>query len=434
MKLNKPRNENYCAFVAKVNSITKLDGCDNIVHANVNNYHVIVSKDVKDGEIGIFFPVECKLSTEFLHHNNLNRDKTLNVDQNKSGYIELNGRIRCAKLRGYKSEGLFISLESVSWTGANISELSVGDCFDELNGKDICEKYTVIKKQNPESIKDKKGKKIKRINRLKEGQFKLHVDTAQLKNKCEAVKGDSLISITEKFHGTSAVFSNVIVKKKLSVIDKIAKFFGANIQEYEYDTIYSSRNVVKNGCFNPTNSDTFYGVDVWSYWCNKIKHKIPKGFSLYGEIVGYAENGREIQNGYDYGCKPNESEFYVYRITSTNEDGLITELNRQQIDEFCNFIGLKTTPIFYFGYAKDLYSLDGEFSPYNLVKSMEGDNSLAMNNVKCSHCSKKVPAEGCVLRIETLFNPTPLKLKNFAFYERESKDLDKGVVSMEDEN
>jgi hypothetical protein len=51
----------------------------------------------------------------------------------------------------------------------------------------------------------------------------------------------------------------------------------------------------------------------------------------------------------------------------------------------------------------------------------------------CVLCRNNVPDEGIVLRIENP-NTEAFKLKSFRFLQKETKDLDQGVVSMEDEN
>ena len=45
--------------------------------------------------------------------------------------------------------------------------------------------------------------------------------------------------------------------------------------------------------------------------------------------------------------------------------------------------------------------------------------------------NKEVLEEGIVVRVEGLFECHPYKLKNFAFLEKETKDLDKGVIDLE---
>jgi hypothetical protein len=41
--------------------------------------------------------------------------------------------------------------------------------------------------------------------------------------------------------------------------------------------------------------------------------------------------------------------------------------------------------------------------------------------------------EGIVVRVDSLFDASPYKLKNFAFLDKERKDNDEGVVDLESE-
>ena len=202
----------------------------------------------------------------------------------------------------------------------------------------------------------------------------LHNDTDNLRRNIHKINPNDIISIHYKKHGTSVVIGNVLVKKALKWYEILAKKLGFNIVNTEYDIIYSSRKVIKNGYLNTT-SNSFYKTDIWGDVKDEIKDKIPKNYTLYGEILGYEKSGSPIQGNYDYGCLPNgvtginsgyenipQHKFYVYRITVVNIDGQIIELTDKQIEEFCEKYGLlyKNTFIYY-GKAKDLYSnLDTE--------------------------------------------------------------------------
>lgn len=431
MTINKPKNVNYCATVVSVSRIIKLENCDNVQGALVSGYNVIVSKDVKENDIGIFFPVECQLSKEYLSDNNLYRNKELNVDKEKAGYFDENGRLRCMKFRGNKSEGLFMPLSSLSFVGINTSELKVNDSFDELNNIPICKKY-FVETRNTSGKNDKRQNKVKRISRMIENQFRLHIDTEQLKRNMFKINPNDIVSITAKMHGTSAVISKVMVRKQLTIKDRIAKYFGVNIVESEYDLIYASRNVIKNDNGDCCN---YYATDLWKENANKIKDIIPNGITIYAEIVGYASANKHIQNGYHYGCDNETNELYVYRITFTNVDGKVFEFNRPQIDEFCKNAGLKTTPLFFYGYAKDIYPnivVDEKWHD-NVLSRLDADERFYMNNIMCPMNNKQVPAEGCVLRVEKLYDAEPYKLKNYKFLEWETKQIDNGEVDIETE-
>lgn len=171
------------------------------------------------------------------------------------------------------------------------------------------------------------------------------------------------------------------------------------------------------------------GGDVWEDIKNEIGEFIPKGISLYGEYLGFDKNGKYIQGDYDYGCSQSKGKIEIYRITQTSPDGLVTEFSYPQIEEFCSKMGLTPSYIFYTGRAVDMYDLDvNEHWNEEFVKCLERD----YNEKKCFMCKNSVPEEGIVVRKESLFNCESYKLKSFAFLEKESKDLDKGEINIED--
>src|SRR5687767_4143640 len=108
MILKAPINENYAATVVEIKNIIPLDSCDNVVHTNIFGNLVVVDKNTKVGDKGIFFPVEAKLSVQYLSENNLYRDNTINANINEKGYFEENGRIKCMKFRGHRSQGFLM--------------------------------------------------------------------------------------------------------------------------------------------------------------------------------------------------------------------------------------------------------------------------------------------------------------------------------------
>jgi len=78
-------NKNYCTTVVAIQNVIPLENCDNVVHTSIMGNLVIVSKDIKIGELGLFFPVECQLSKEYLSANNLYRNQLMNVDTTQKG-------------------------------------------------------------------------------------------------------------------------------------------------------------------------------------------------------------------------------------------------------------------------------------------------------------------------------------------------------------
>ena len=58
------------------------------------------------------------------------------------GYMDPAKRnIKAIKLRGEKSDGLFLPLTCFEYTGIDISTLTIGTQITVVNGKEICQKY-----------------------------------------------------------------------------------------------------------------------------------------------------------------------------------------------------------------------------------------------------------------------------------------------------
>ena len=451
-------NANYCASIVKIENIIPLEKRDNIVGTMIYGNHVIVSKETKVGDIGIYFPVESALSDQFLKENNLYRESSLNADANVKGYFEKNRRIRCMKFGGHKSEGLFMPLSSIKCFTNDIPE--IGTDFDFIDDTMICEKY-IIKTQNMQSSgnkESKQNKKLKRISKLIEKQFEFHKDTAMFGKNVHKFDLDDLISVTYKLHGTSAIFSKINCKKTLGKIESLLKKVGVNVVDTQYDNIYASRKIVKNQYLNPQNSKGFYDVDIWGLANEVIAPFLDNGMTLYGEIVGFQPTGKPIQSlkslgAYDYGCKFTKAEdyagktgiemhemglfeIYAYRITSTNIDGVKHEWSAKQVQQWCKSRGLKAVPEMFYGYvgeylnSREVKYDERDFQEKFLATMMQ-DLHFSMEQ-ECHMCKSPVPAEGVVIRKETL-DLEAYKCKCFRFREKEDLELENNISNIEDD-
>jgi RNA ligase (TIGR02306 family) len=427
ISISQNANKNYLAKIVKISSLEKHPNADRLQVTSVDFQNVIVGLDAKVGDYYVYFPIESQINEEFLSFTNSFREKELNTDKEKSGFFEKNRRVRAVKLRGEKSMGYMVPLEHVeAFSKVNLKEFE-GQRFDTI--RDICfvKKY-VVKKKYP-SQSSKQGKKP-RISRLVDGQVHLHIDTDHFKTNAYKVKPSDLISITYKLHGTSFWVSNILVKKRLNLFEKFLKFLRISIIDTEYDCVYGSRKVVKNE-YETKQKEGFYGHDIWGDIAEEVKELVPKGYTLYGECVGFLKNGKPIQKDYDYGCQEGKHKIYIDRITITNADGTVYNLPTVDCNEFCEKNGLYYVPLFYYGYAKDWnpdLDLEEKWTE-EFVKSLEA----VYTEKRCNLCLNNVPAEGVVIRKESSpYAFKAYKLKSFAFYEHESKLLDKCEENIED--
>lgn len=433
MNLKNPINPNYAATVVALSKFVDLPNCDNVKAALIFGNSVIVSKSAQEGEVGLFFPAESQLSAEFLGANNLYRKPEWgNTDPNQKGFFELHGRVKAVKFRGNKSEGFWIPmgfcLDYIQ--GIHHYDLKVGDTFDYIGDHEICRKY--IPKGNPKGEQKLRGRQPRLEDKIVEGQFRFHYDTENLRRNIHKINPTDWISISDKWHGTSVVISNVLINRQVPWYEKILSFFGVHINTTEYGMAYSSRRVLKEVNGETKANFHFYKEDIWGIVANEVKDSIPKGYTLYGEIVGFTPEGSPIQKGYTYGCPVGGHKLLVYRVTSTNPDGKTVELNWQQMKQFCTKYGLEMVRELWYGQA---YQAFPNISPHehwneNFLAELE---RLYTKDQMCEYNNFLVPAEGIVLRVDNLEQSEAFKLKNFKFLEWESKQLDTGEVDIETE-
>ena len=419
--------------------------------AIIDGYSITVDKTSECGQY-IYFPVNSVINTGFLSKNNLFRDATLNQDSTQTGYFDDKGRVKMIKLQKVYSEGLILPISSIEkWLGTTI-EVENNTVFDFIDNIEFCKKY-VIKVTNKGGLscdnkRNKHNKSLKQFDRMIDGQFNFHYSTVNLKNCPFVISPNDLIHISSKFHGTSGISSNILVKKELSLLEKCIKFLFPKlpIEETKYDGIYSSRTVIKNKFINKSVTGGYYNVDIWKIADEQIKTilgEIPKGITLYYEIVGYLPSGSMIQGGYDYGCTEPIGSLYtyninykifVYRITSTNVDGEVIEFTAKEVQNWCNNKGLIPVKELYYGFAKDLYpTLDLETHwSNNFLDCISKDDTFYMEK-NSPDCKNKVPHEGVVIRIENN-KPSAFKVKCLKFVAKESKQLDNGESNIEDES
>lgn len=374
------------------------------------------------------------------------RDKDLNKNKEATGFFEIKykqvgalpqvpvgGRVKATKLRGIVSEGFWIELDKFE---AYIHNLAIGDCitfptgteFDTVEGKWFVKKYIPQQTQGAGLGGEKRGKKAK-VSLIVPDQFRFHIDTESLQRNLLVINPNDIISLTYKLHGTSGIFSKLLVKDTSlkSRISRAFKLSGGT----KYDTIYSSRRVLKSGWLLPKNSQHYYGEDIWGSANLTISPLLQNGETWYGEIVGFVGE-KPIQGQYDYGCNPGEFQVYIYRITYTNVDGKVWEMPAHQLQLYCKERGVNAVPELYYGYVHDLFP-DIDYTDREWRDKFLGLlKEQYVEGKACYMCKNKVPAEGIVLRIDNSLTPKSYKLKNTAFLLHESKELDTGVINIED--
>ncbi len=486
--LTKDANPNYLATICKIGETFPIEGADKLVKTVVNGYDIVIGKDHKEGDIVVYFPVECAISQMYLSTNNLFErsefERNANADSVKEYLVELenaenendtekaeeisakiksmcgffnkNGRVRILKLRGQYSQGFIAGVDSLVNYDSTLKDTNweslVGTQFNYIDDKEFCYKYIPPIRghcnsnngNQGQSIWKKRMKNLKKFNRLVDGQFAYHYDTKQLGEHINELNPNDNVSITVKVHGTSIIMSNILVNKKLTTWEKIKKFFGVKVPMVEYGNVYSSRGVIKNKYINQGVTSGYYGCDIYGCVNRDFSPYIDKGMTVYGEVVGYLENSTSmIQKQHDYGCKTGHWKFMPYRITSTDENGNHKEWPIKQVDEwthklvelhpeladktmFLNFV--------YYGRFGDMYTDIPEDENWNknILARMKSDRKLILMEEDEPMCKNKVPREGVVVRIVGDNFARAWKLKSLRHFDREAKQHDNGEVDMEE--
>lgn len=432
-------SKNYTCQVIKLPAKIAIAKLNNLVEVNVQGNSCLIGKDSPEDELYLFFPAECQLSDEFLKKNNLYRHETLNEDSTKKGFFEDNRRVKAIKFQGIISSGFVIPLqESLKFkltgiSASSIDSLKIGDEFNSIDGVEICKKY--VRRENPGKT-GFQNPRTSKIDSLVDGRMAPeHIDTSHLMRNIHKLNMDSQITISYKLHGTSARTFRTLVKRKLPLKDRIARWFGIPVIEENYDYIAGSRRQLKSIGFEelPGKNHYYTTGDLWSEVARMaFGDKLNKGEAIYYEIVGKTFGGEAIQAGYTYGF--NTPRVYVYRISNINPDGVEVDLSWEQMERRAKELEVDVCPVFFRGTVREFvmkYANTGKIFP-NLEAILEDTfyNSLLE---KPSILDKFVIEEGFCVRIEGSMRAETYKIKSKKFLAHESKALDKGEKDIEEE-
>ena len=409
----------YSAYVTKIKNLRKHPNADRLQLGECFGNTVCVSLDYQDNQLGIYFPTDGQLSMEYCEHNNLVRKKDENGN-NIGGYMDPAKRnVTTIRLRGEKSDGLFMPLESLAFTGVDLTSLKNGDQITVVNGHEICQKY--IPRSNHVNKNVLGGNKTRK-KKVKIAQlFVENADTEKLAYNLNAFKENDLIEITLKMHGTSQRTGYLPVFKgfKRSLLDRILRREGTPVYDWGYVS-GTRRTVLENY------DGGYYGSNEFREQHSKFfEGKLKKGEEVYYEVVGFTTTGTPImgqvsnkklndkefikQYGdvttFSYGCESPNSDFYVYRMTMTNEDGDIVEYSPDYMRYRCEQMGCKSVPVLYQGYIRPFTESVVDIVTILAEEYYDGPDPVGKTHVR----------EGVVVRIVNRPKFTAYKHKNFSF-------------------
>ena len=436
----------YCGYITKLQNVRPHPNADRMKLADCFGNTVCVGIDTPEDTLLIYFPTDGQLSVEYCEHNNLVRKKDENGN-NIGGYMDPDKRnVTAIKLRGEKSDGLVMPLESLAFTGVDISTFKTGDTITIVNGHEICKKYIPVNKKAPRISEGNRTRKKKApIAPL----FAEHADTEQLAYNMDAFKPGDEIEITLKMHGTSQRTGYLPVFKgyKRTLWDKICRRAGEPI--YDWDYVSGTRRTVLENF-----DGGFYGSNAFrKQHENLFRGKLWKGETVYYEVVGFTDDGASIMAScsnkklndkefvkkygdtttFSYGCSPTgtkrmvgedadgrfmidvaapKSDVYVYRMTMTNEDGNIVEYTPNFMRYRCELMGVKCVPVMWKGiipnenYLNTEYNASaGEYIKMIAEQFYDGPDPIGKTHVR----------EGVVIRILNRPKFCAYKHKNWYF-------------------
>jgi len=292
----------------KVDKVENHFNADRLDVITVTGWQVVTQRDkYKTGDEVIYIPINTILSQEL-------EAKLFPIDSK----IRLNkSRIRTIKLRKQISQGMILDPNEfdLEYVRANCTkwEPPVANLPGHMN-------VNLPKKKKPDV------KSFVKYTDMENGKYY---------DRC-LKEGEHEVVITTKLHGTSARYgwhkyeANVWYQKMFSFL-KVAP---------RWVFCYGSRNVQLQ---SKLSKKTYYKDDVYGKMLKQHNLKsIPKGFSVYGEIVGDG-----IQKGWTYGCGKDEHKFYCYDVRdNVNEKWL----DHADMMAFCEKHNIPTVPVRFIGY------------------------------------------------------------------------------------
>ena len=452
----------YCGYVTNLMNVREHTNADNLVLATCFENTVCVAKDKYfEGQLGVYFPVDGQLSMEFCEKNGLLAVYDEFGKNISGGYLDASKRnIRAIKLRGEQSDGLFLPIECLAYTGVDLKSLTPGTPITVVNDHDICKKY-IPRKKNGKPSRVPAGQKLKKKNSTP--TFFEHKDTEQLVYHLNEFKPGDYIEITRKLHGTSGrtafvptfnggyTTNNPFHKfiAKILPAKKAQKFAEKHCTPvFDYGTVTGTRRTILD-----TFDGGFYGSNEFrKQYHDFFEGKLWKGETVYYEIVGFTHDGTPIMSTcsneklkdkafvkqygktttFSYGCAPfpekmvlsetvenchpakPQNDIYVYRMTMTNEDGQVVEYTPDFMRYRCMYMGVKTVPVEWTGFIPDEEVFTGtsceltdagQFVLEKAEKFFDGPEPIDPSHIR----------EGVVVRVINRPTFTAYKHKNFNF-------------------
>lgn len=230
------------------------------------------------------------------------------------------------------------------------------------------------------------------------------------------------------------------VRKPYINLPWIKDVFYREVQEWVWRS--GTRRVLVNSFSDERHNCFYQNEEFRSVHEETLKKCLPKGISVYYEVVGYTTDGKPImptvhtkelgdkeftkQYGdtitYSYGCRPYESKMFIYNIIFTTEDGEQYNFSWEQIKAFCKKHFLEHVPELV---TKPLYGT--EFNRNYYIRDLADRLSHGESLLDSRHIR-----EGVCLMIEHEGDVTFVKNKSAEFYILEGVSKASGSIDIEE--
>lgn len=356
-------NNNSVCYVGVVTEVKAIEGADNIELGVVGGWQAIIKK----GEYAVGDHVVVATTDAVI-------PQAISDSIGVTNYLRKGQRVRTVKLRGVYSECLIISFGMLPQMK---KQFATGIGYYWKEGEDLMELLGIFKWEPPAvQVQLASGRKVKYHQNP---NFRVYHKFPNLKNVAGMFTEEDEVEITRKLHGTNARYG-IVKKKRLSIWDKVRRFFGNRLIEWEY--VYGSHNVEKG-----SDSQGFYDTDVWRTAAEKYQireklwalftqyqdyYEITEGIVIYGEIYGAG-----IQKNYDYGLT--DTQFAGFDVAI---DGAYCHTGRS-LDIFQSVLELPYVPILHGGnWSQDVQDqlvfnnfIEGSKVPHEgiVIKAVDGN-------------------------------------------------------------
>jgi hypothetical protein len=440
----------YKAVIIKLKNVRPHPNADRLKLATCEGNQVVVGLNAEEGDLGIYFPTDGQLSEEFCKANDLLRRKD-EKGNNAGGMFDANRRVRTQKFRGEKSDGFWCPLFYLNYITHNKHLLVEGLELDELNTNSLCNKY--IAPATKQKLANISGKKAKKGSIM----FKEHFETSHFGRNINKIRTGDHVIITEKVHGTSQRVGYVKVEQPLLWHDQVSiailrGFYWlfrkekptATKDSWQY--LVGTRRVVLDHSYNKDSG--FHSDSLRELAARPFIGKLRKGETVFYEVVGYEPSGAPIMPRvdirkmkddeftkkwagqepgsfnltYKYGCNPGEFKIFVYRITTTNEDGESMDYSWKDVKKRCEELGVTYCPEVSSSFIVDSDAFNSAFLESYVEQLGEGGSVLDNSHIR----------EGVCVRVEGGLEPLIMKHKSFEFKVLEGIVKDAGVEDLEE--